>query len=86
LILLQGINGTDKNIAKNKWEIRKINDIVNDLGDDPFGSNLKTKDYVKKGVPVIRGRNIKNNRFGPIFTSSMTIRNISLKGSQLTIG
>ena len=41
----------------------KIVDIGVDFGDAPFGSRLKSKDYVDSGIPVIQGRNIKNGKF-----------------------
>lgn len=31
--------------------------------DGPFGSNLKVKDYISDGVPVLQGKNITNNEF-----------------------
>ncbi len=31
--------------------------------DGPFGSNLKTSDYVSSGIPVLQGKNITNNKF-----------------------
>jgi type I restriction enzyme S subunit len=31
--------------------------------DGPFGSNLKTSDYVSVGIPVLQGKNITNNAF-----------------------
>ena len=31
--------------------------------DGPFGSNLKTSDYVDDGIPVLQGKNITNNVF-----------------------
>jgi type I restriction enzyme S subunit len=40
-----------------------IHEIGVDFGDAPFGTALKTKDYVDVGIPVIQGRNIKNNKF-----------------------
>ena len=45
------------------WIWTNILSITKDLGDSPFGSNLKSKDYVDDGIPVIHGRNIKNNEF-----------------------
>lgn len=45
------------------WPKVKIGDIGIEFGDAPFGTMLKTKDYVDEGVPVIQGRNIKNNHF-----------------------
>jgi len=47
-------------------EFRKkyhIEEIGVEFGDSPFGTKLKTIDYVNEGIPVIQGRNIKNNRF-----------------------
>ena len=46
-----------------EWPKVRIDEIGLDFGDAPFGTKLKTKDYVDEGVPVIQGRNIKNNRF-----------------------
>jgi len=40
-----------------------IAQIGADFADAPFGSKLKSIDYTPDGVPVIQGRNIKNNRF-----------------------
>ena len=33
------------------------------ISSGPFGSALGTKDYIERGVPVIRGQNIKNGNF-----------------------
>jgi type I restriction enzyme, S subunit len=41
----------------------KIKEIGREFGDAPFGTALKTKDYVDQGIPVIQGRNIKNGVF-----------------------
>jgi type I restriction enzyme S subunit len=45
-----------------KWESYKIDDIKAqgkyNLVGGPFGSDLVSKDYVEKGVPVIRGANL----------------------------
>ena len=35
----------------------------NAIVDGPFGSNLKTSDYVETGVPVLQGKNITHNEF-----------------------
>lgn len=40
-----------------------IQEIGTDFGDAPFGSSLKSIDYTEEGIPVIQGRNIKENRF-----------------------
>ena len=37
--------------------------VPNAIVDGPFGSNLKTSDYVEEGVPVLQGKNITNDSF-----------------------
>jgi type I restriction enzyme S subunit len=49
------------------WKWVAIKDLsaptLNAVVDGPFGSNLKTSDYVEKGVPVLQGLNITGNKF-----------------------
>jgi len=45
-----------------KWIWSDTFSISKDLGDAPFGTSLKSKDYVNEGIPVIHGRNIKKNQ------------------------
>lgn len=49
------------------WEWSTIEQIAdnkkNAIVDGPFGSNLKTSDYVDDGIPVLQGKNITNNQF-----------------------
>jgi type I restriction enzyme M protein len=65
-----------KQIAKNwkpkididpKWEKVKMKNIVNNsqqnIVDGPFGSNLKSSEYIDTGVPIIRLQNVKRNLF-----------------------
>ena len=62
-----------KLILKNKqdylfgWKTLKISDLVyepkQEIVDGPFGSNLKSTEYVKKGIPLIRLQNINRNEF-----------------------
>lgn len=40
------------------WEIHTLVELVDKISDGPFGSNLKSIDYVKEGVRVIRLENI----------------------------
>lgn len=49
----------------------------NSIVDGPFGSSLKTSDYVADGIPVLQGKNITGNKFK--FTD---IRFISLQKSK----
>ena len=49
------------------WHYSEIQTLVKDykgsIVDGPFGSNLKTSDYVETGVPVLQGKNVTNDRF-----------------------
>ncbi|MDE5583211.1 MAG: restriction endonuclease subunit S [Ruminococcus sp.] len=44
-------------------EYTKLNELVVKIFDGPFGSNLKTADYVDSGVRVVRLENLKNGWF-----------------------
>lgn len=49
------------------WRMVSLNDVAantpNAIVDGPFGSNLKSSDYVVSGVPVLQGKNITNDTF-----------------------
>lgn len=49
------------------WINARLEELVSnpktDLVDGPFGSNLKSSEYVDSGVPVLKIQNIKANRF-----------------------
>ena len=40
-----------------------VDDPKKDIVDGPFGSNLKAKEYIDTGVPVLKIQNIKENQF-----------------------
>jgi len=52
---------------ENDWQIKRITDIAakepNSIAMGPFGSNIKTENFVSSGVPVIRGVNLNSDRF-----------------------
>jgi len=50
-------------MAGNDWKTYRIQEIAAEMSDAPFGSSLKTKDYVDCGVLVIQGKNIQGRRF-----------------------
>ena len=49
------------------WDFIPLKSIAKDykgsIVDGPFGSNLKTSDYVLSGVPVLQGKNVTNDKF-----------------------
>ena len=49
------------------WALAKFEDLLidpkADLVDGPFGSNLKSSEYIEAGVPVLKIQNIKADRF-----------------------
>jgi type I restriction enzyme, S subunit len=54
-----------------------LEELATNIVDGPFGSNLKTSDYVIEGIPVLQGKNITNNRF--VWTD---IRYVSLEKAE----
>lgn len=42
------------------WEVCTIGDVANRIAMGPFGSDIKTDNFVGDGVPVIRGGNLTN--------------------------
>ncbi|WP_017939857.1 restriction endonuclease subunit S [Zestomonas thermotolerans] len=47
----------------NEWQTVRVEDIAEKIAMGPFGSDIKTDNFVPKGVPVIRGVNLTNGRF-----------------------
>jgi type I restriction enzyme, S subunit len=49
------------------WRTATLKEVASDkpnaIVDGPFGSNLKSDDYVGSGVPVLQGKNITNDEF-----------------------
>jgi type I restriction enzyme S subunit len=46
-----------------KWATSTIGDLATSFVDGPFGSNLKSSEYVIAGVPVARIQNVRANEF-----------------------
>ena len=55
------------NKVPNGWDYAPIKSIAKpykgSIVDGPFGSNLKTSDYVDSGIPVLQGKNITYDKF-----------------------
>jgi len=45
------------------WVFLRVTDIAERVASGPFGSNIKSDDYLEDGVPVIRGINLAGPRF-----------------------
>ena len=58
---------SDETPMPSGWCEVQLEDLVlnpkSDLVDGPFGSNLKSSEYVESGIPVLKIQNIKANRF-----------------------
>lgn len=56
-----------KDTIPQTWKIVHLSDIFLNPKDNivsgPFGSNLKSSDYTKEGVPILRIQNIQRNKF-----------------------
>lgn len=46
-----------------KWEMVKLGDVAEKIFDGPFGTHLKSDDYVSSGIRVVRLENIKAGYF-----------------------
>ncbi len=55
-----------------------LGDISDKVFDGPFGTNLKTADYVSNGIRVVRLENIKNGWFDDSKKSFITKENMKL--------
>lgn len=58
---------TNKNVKEGElpkgWKITELRDVAERISDGPFGSNLKSVDYVSEGIRVIRLENIGELEF-----------------------
>ena len=50
----------DQRISFDSWIVKPLCDLCDRIFDGPFGSNLKSDDYVEKGIRVVRLENLKN--------------------------
>ena len=48
-----------------EWRTVRIEDIAKKIAMGPFGSDIKTDNFVPFGIPVIRGINLSSGRFHP---------------------
>jgi type I restriction enzyme, S subunit len=58
-----------------------LGDLIEDIAMGPFGSNLKTDNFIKSGVPVIRGGNLYEAKVGGNFVFVSEEKARSLKRS-----
>lgn len=55
------------------WKVVELKNLVEKISDGPFGSNLKSIDYVDKGVRVIRLENIGEMEFRDEYKTFVTL-------------
>jgi len=67
---------TNKEVKDGKlpkgWKVVELKNLVEKISDGPFGSNLKSIDYVDKGVRVIRLENIGEMEFRDEYKTFVT--------------
>ena len=51
------------NNDEGKWEMVKLGEVAEKIFDGPFGTHLKSDDYVSSGIRVVRLENIKSGYF-----------------------
>ena len=54
---------SERFLIPSSWYLANLEDITDDIFDGPFGSNLKTEDYVNEGIRVVRLENIEHLNF-----------------------
>jgi type I restriction enzyme S subunit len=42
------------------WRVRRVAEVAERIAMGPFGSNIKTDNFVPDGVPIVRGNNLKD--------------------------
>jgi type I restriction enzyme S subunit len=60
---LENYESVSQGVLPNSWTWLSVGNLNVDVFDGPFGSNLKTSDYVGSGVRVIRLENIGHSKF-----------------------
>ncbi|MCX6820429.1 MAG: restriction endonuclease subunit S [Candidatus Aenigmarchaeota archaeon] len=50
----------EKIIRNSKFEVKLLKDVSKKIVDGPFGSQLKVEEYVEKGIPLIRVKDVKD--------------------------
>ena len=48
------------------WEVKRVNDVAEQVAMGPFGSSIKVSTFVDDGIPVINGRHLKGTRLEDI--------------------
>ncbi len=69
-----------------EWAVATIETIALRLAMGPFGSNIKTDNFVPAGVPVVRGRNMNNGFVDDNFVYLTAQKADELKGSNASPG
>jgi type I restriction enzyme S subunit len=66
------------------WEVATIEDIAAHIAMGPFGSRIKSDNFVPFGVPVIRGNNLKDGFIDEDFVFLTEDKANEVKGSTVT--
>lgn len=69
-----------------EWRVVTIADIASRIAMGPFGSRIKTENFVSSGVPIIRGNNLKNGFIDDDFVFLTEIKANEFKNSMVSSG
>ena len=67
-----GYKQTEVGVIPEDWECIEISRLLSDISMGPFGSDIKVSNFVKEGVPVLDGFNVRTERLLDDFSKFVT--------------
>ena len=67
-----GYKQTEVGVIPEDWNTVKISDITKEISMGPFGSDIKVSNFVRKGVPVLSGKNVAEQKLRDGFKNFVT--------------
>ncbi|MCQ6261301.1 restriction endonuclease subunit S [Alcanivorax sp. MM125-6] len=67
-----GYKRTEVGVIPEDWECIEISRLLSDISMGPFGSDIKVSNFVKEGVPVLDGFNVRTERLLDDFSKFVT--------------
>ncbi|CAN5191769.1 hypothetical protein BH23VER1_BH23VER1_17520 [soil metagenome] len=72
--LKPGYKQTEVGVIPEDWEVLNISEITKEISMGPFGSDIKVSNFVKKGVPVLSGKNVAKEKLHDEFHNFVTAK------------